>query len=98
MLSKLLGCTVIIMCAGKIGFDEAARFSSRVTEIRELQTALVSLIGEIELWRTPLATALIRTGGKLKTEIRQLFLKAGEKLKNDNISVDEVWECVILKE
>ena len=96
MLVKLLGCIIIILCSAKIGFEEAAKYSTRVKEIRELQTALAALKGEIGFCRTPMSQALTRMGQKLKSSVSQIFIKAGEDLKNKGKSAAEAWEAALL--
>lgn len=95
MLLKILGSIVIILCAAKIGFDEAARYTRRVREIRELQSALIALKGEISFCRTPLSSALIKTGQRLKTSINQIFVRAGEALRDGGKSAGEAWEAAL---
>jgi len=95
VLQKILGCVVIVMCAAKIGFDEAARFTRRVREIREFQTALVALKGEIGFCKTPLPQALAKVGQNLKTSIRHIFIKAGGAMKEGGRYADEVWETTV---
>ena len=43
MLVKLLGCIIIILCSAKIGFEEAAKYSTRVKEIRSFKRLLPHL-------------------------------------------------------
>ena len=95
MLTKVLGCAVIIICAAKIGFDEAARYSERVREIREFQTALISLKGEISFCRTPLSEALIKTGKRLKTAVADIFIRAGEGVKSGKMTALQAWDEAI---
>ncbi|MDR0406091.1 MAG: stage III sporulation protein AB [Clostridiales bacterium] len=95
MLIKLIGGAVIILCAAKIGFDEAGKYGKRVRELRELQVALVALKGEISFCRTPLAEALTKTARRLKTPAGEVFLAAGGGLKDGAATVKEAWDGAI---
>lgn len=92
MLTKIIGCAIITLCASKIGFDEAGKYTKRVKEIREFQMALVSLKGEISFCRTPLSEALVKTGQRLKTSVAEIFTSAGVNLKSGVKSAKEVWD------
>ncbi len=95
MLIKLLGCGIIMLCTAKIGFDKAGRFTRRVGEIRELQTALAALKGEIGFARTPMPEALIKTGQRLKTAVAGIFSASGEALRTCDITAGTAWETGI---
>ena len=95
MILRLLGCALIMLCAAKIGFDEAARYGKRVLEIRDFQTALLALKGEISFCRTPLAEALSKTGERLKTPVAEIFKKTAEGLRSHSVTAQEAWDGAV---
>lgn len=95
LMIRLLGCALIMLCSAKIGFEEARKYTRRVKEIREFQSALIALKGEISFCKSPLPEALLRTGEKLKTDVAQIFIKAGENLKKGTKSTKSVWEDAV---
>lgn len=97
MLVKILGSIIIMLCAVKIGFEEAGKFTIRVNEIRDFQTALLSLKGEISFCRTPMSDALTNASKSLKTAVAELFKLAGAELKSASITAAEAWERAVAK-
>ena len=92
---RMLGSVLIMLCSAKIGFEEAGRFKRRVEEIREFQTALVALKGEICFCRSPLAEALVKTGERLETAVAEIFITAGKAIGRGEAAARTAWETAV---
>lgn len=58
LIFKLLGAALTVAVPTMIGFQIAARYRRRPTELRALQTGLAMLVTEVEYGATPLPEAL----------------------------------------
>lgn len=82
---KLIGSLIVILTTSVIGFSYAKVYVERVKQLRDIQYSLNMLESEIIYTATPLIEALSSVADKSNENIRMLYLKMTELLKEKKI-------------
>ncbi|MBH5318073.1 stage III sporulation protein AB [Paenibacillus sp. GSMTC-2017] len=89
---KLIGAVLIIIAGTLIGFQQAARFSERPKQLKQLAHALQRLETEIGYGHTPLPEALERTAEASTEPIASMLRAAAAGVwKAEGLSFQESW-------
>lgn len=80
LLVKLLGSALILGATSMVGWQVAAGYARRPSQLRDLQTALAVLQTEIEYAATPLPEALGAAALAAGGSVAPLFLGTAERL------------------
>ncbi|CAM4232282.1 stage III sporulation protein SpoIIIAB [Paenibacillus tarimensis] len=88
-----LGMVLIMFAGTMFGFQQAARYTDRTAQLRQLIHALQRLETEIGYGQTPLPEALERSAGHIPGPVPELFRNAASRLVSENgLSFRECWE------
>ncbi|PZD93429.1 stage III sporulation protein AB [Paenibacillus sambharensis] len=88
-----LGMVLILFAGTMIGFQQAAKYTDRTAQLRQLAHALQRLETEIGYGQTPLPVALERAAGHTRGPVQELFREAAQRLLlEDGSSFHECWE------
>lgn len=88
---KTLGAILIIGASSIMGFAFAEALRRRLSQLKDLQGALVQLQNEIFYTRTDLPDACSKVAQKSRHPVGRIFDKVSEQLKST--SIDSVYEA-----
>jgi len=89
---KIFGILCILSGSTGIGLTCARELELRITELQELQQALLQLRGEIRYMHQPLAEAFLHIAGNAPEPFRKFFLHtAGDLQKRNGQTAEEIW-------
>ena len=87
ILIKYINLGAVFLITFYIGYLLSKRYSQRVLELKELQTALTLLETKIKFTYEPLPEIFLQMEAMLEGSIKLLFKKINEKLKESSLQV-----------
>lgn len=95
-MMSFVGAVLILIAGTLFGFQKAAGFAERPTQIRQLTHALQRLETEIDFAATPLPEALLRTAeGSPEPLAAMLRQVSAQVRRSEERSFSEVWEDAV---
>lgn len=88
---KLIGAIMIVGASTYIGFLMAALLKARVSELKDMESALLQLETQIFFTRTTLPEAFSDVGKKSKSPVSDFFYSVAESLRNNDL--DSVFQA-----
>ncbi|MCC8014592.1 MAG: stage III sporulation protein AB [Eubacterium sp.] len=96
LLVKLSGCFVMIFSSFVLGEYFALRSRLRLSQLYEMKMGISLLSADIEMNLTPAAVSALKTAGRLKEPVSEIFKTFGEKLKEGE-RVERAWGYALNK-
>lgn len=93
---QAIGAIMILFAGAMFGFAQAAKYTDRAVQLRQLLHALQRLETEIGYGHTPLPVALDNAASGLRGPVSELFRDASGRLgKGDGLMFRECWEAAL---
>ena len=84
LIVKMVASLIIIFSTSMIGFNLAARFSTRKTSLQDFQTALTILESEINYAANTLDTAMTIIANCVGNQVGEFSIQVANKMKDSN--------------
>lgn len=92
LITKIVGCILIILSSTLMGFYYSNELKSRVNNLKELRKLIVLLRGDIRYGNTPLPEAICAIARRHEGSFKVFFVRLSEKLgEHSGNTFAQVW-------